>query len=88
MHLLIVTQWQREIYLQCYVPYLFQERKLCAHPRLEIYKGDKIYFICPLARQGDFYVPEMKELEKKNRAAAAAVETDDDQTDITGTYEL
>ncbi|XP_058024125.1 testis-expressed protein 264 [Ahaetulla prasina] len=61
-----------------------KERKLCAHPRLEIYKGDKIYFICPLARQGDFYVPEMKELEKKNRAAAAAVETDDDQTDITG----
>ncbi|XP_063148004.1 testis-expressed protein 264 [Candoia aspera] len=61
-----------------------KERKLCAHPRLEIYKGDKIYFICPLARQGDFYVPEMKELEKKNRAAAAAIETDDDQTDITG----
>uniref|UniRef100_A0A2D4GYT5 Testis-expressed sequence 264 protein n=1 Tax=Micrurus corallinus TaxID=54390 RepID=A0A2D4GYT5_MICCO len=61
-----------------------KDRKLCAHPRLEIYKGNKIYFICPLARQGDFYVPEMKELEKKNRAAAAAVETDDDQTDITG----
>ncbi|XP_008103292.2 testis-expressed protein 264 [Anolis carolinensis] len=59
-----------------------KERKLCAHPRLEIYKGDQIYFVCPLARQGDFYVPEMKELEKKNRAAAAEVE--DAQTDITG----
>ncbi|XP_048344660.1 testis-expressed protein 264 isoform X2 [Sphaerodactylus townsendi] len=57
-----------------------KERKLCAHPRMEIYKGDKIYFICPLARQGDFYVPEMKELEKKSRAAA---ETEDAQTDIT-----
>nr|XP_056721796.1 testis-expressed protein 264 [Euleptes europaea] len=63
-----------------------KERKLCAHPRMEIYKGDKIYFICPLARQGDFYVPEMKELEKKSRAAAA--ETEDAQTDITGAETL
>lgn len=52
---------------------------------MEIYKGDKIYFICPLARQGDFYVPEMKELERKSRAAAAEIE--DAQTDITGTCE-
>lgn len=59
-----------------------KERKLCAHPRLEIYKGDKIYFICPLARQGDFYVPEMKELEKKSRVAA--IEAEDIQTDIAG----
>ncbi|XP_044307112.1 testis-expressed protein 264 [Varanus komodoensis] len=59
-----------------------KERKLCAHPRLEIYKGSQIYFICPLARQGDFYVPEMKELEKKSRVAAADAE--DAQTDITG----
>ncbi|XP_074861840.1 testis-expressed protein 264 [Carettochelys insculpta] len=57
-----------------------KERKLCAHPRLEIYKGDRIYFICPLARQGDFYVPEMKELERKSRAA----EAEDAQTDVTG----
>ncbi|KFM04501.1 Testis-expressed sequence 264 protein, partial [Aptenodytes forsteri] len=60
----------------------FQERKLCAHPRIEIYKEDRIYFVCPLARQGDFYVPEMKELERKSRAAAA--EAEDAQTDITG----
>ncbi|OXB56161.1 hypothetical protein ASZ78_016940, partial [Callipepla squamata] len=60
---------------------LFQERKLCAHPRIEIYKEDRIYFVCPLARQGDFYVPEMKELERKSRAAA---EAEDAQTDITG----
>ncbi|KAF7249769.1 hypothetical protein EYD10_04337 [Varanus komodoensis] len=63
----------------------WEERKLCAHPRLEIYKGSQIYFICPLARQGDFYVPEMKELEKKSRVAAADAE--DAQTDITGTRE-
>ncbi|KFW78715.1 Testis-expressed sequence 264 protein [Manacus vitellinus] len=59
-----------------------KERKLCAHPRIEIYKQDRIYFVCPLARQGDFYVPEMKELERKSRAAAA--EAEDAQTDITG----
>uniref|UniRef100_A0A8C3LNN5 Testis expressed 264, ER-phagy receptor n=1 Tax=Chrysolophus pictus TaxID=9089 RepID=A0A8C3LNN5_CHRPC len=58
-----------------------KERKLCAHPRIEIYKEDRIYFVCPLARQGDFYVPEMKELERKSRAAA---EAEDTQTDITG----
>lgn len=63
-------------------PAVFQERKLCAHPRIEIYKEDRIYFVCPLARQGDFYVPEMKELERKSRAAAA--EAEDAQTDITG----
>ncbi|NXT73402.1 TX264 protein, partial [Zapornia atra] len=59
-----------------------KERKLCAHPRIEIYKEDHIYFVCPLARQGDFYVPEMKELERKSRAASA--EAEDAQTDITG----
>ncbi|NXC98910.1 TX264 protein, partial [Certhia brachydactyla] len=59
-----------------------KERKLCAHPRIEIYKQDRIYFVCPLARQGDFYVPEMKELERKSRAAAAVAEVA--QTDITG----
>ncbi|KFW62462.1 Testis-expressed sequence 264 protein [Pygoscelis adeliae] len=59
-----------------------KERKLCAHPRIEIYKEDRIYFVCPLARQGDFYVPEMKELERQSRAAAA--EAEDAQTDITG----
>lgn len=37
--------------------------------------------MCPLARQGDFYVPEMKELERKSRAVA---EAEDAQTDITG----
>lgn len=67
-------------------PAVFQERKLCAHPRIEIYKEDRIYFVCPLARQGDFYVPEMKELERKSRAAAA--EAEDAQTDITGIHGL
>ncbi|XP_051841615.1 testis-expressed protein 264 [Antechinus flavipes] len=58
-----------------------KERKLCAHPRLEIYQQDQIHFVCPLARQGDFYVPEVKETERKSRAAA---EADDAQTDVTG----
>uniref|UniRef100_A0A3Q1MSV0 Testis expressed 264, ER-phagy receptor n=2 Tax=Bos TaxID=9903 RepID=A0A3Q1MSV0_BOVIN len=48
------------------------ERKLCAHPRLEIYQQDQIYFMCPLARQGDFYVPEVKETERKSRGPAEA----------------
>uniref|UniRef100_A0A9L0ICV6 RAD54 like 2 n=1 Tax=Equus asinus TaxID=9793 RepID=A0A9L0ICV6_EQUAS len=58
-----------------------KERKLCAHPRLEIYQQDQIYFMCPLARQGDFYVPEMKETERKSRMPA---EASDAQMDGTG----
>ncbi|XP_029772694.1 testis-expressed protein 264 isoform X2 [Suricata suricatta] len=55
-------------------------RKLCAHPRLEIYQQDQIYFVCPLARQGDFYVPEVKETERKNRGPAEASDTQMDGT--------
>ncbi|XP_031757210.1 testis-expressed protein 264 [Xenopus tropicalis] len=44
-----------------------KERKLCAHPYVEIYKGDKIIFMCPLSRQDEFYVPEMKELLRKEK---------------------
>ncbi|XP_041048240.1 testis-expressed protein 264 homolog [Carcharodon carcharias] len=54
-----------------------KERKLCAHPCLEIYRGDLIYFMCPLARQGDFYVPELKEADKKQKEE----EADDAHTD-------
>ncbi|KAM6160008.1 testis-expressed protein 264 isoform 2-T4 [Erethizon dorsatum] len=58
-----------------------KERKLCAHPRLEIYQQDQIHFMCPLARQGDFYVPEVKETERKCRGL---VEASDTQVDGTG----
>ncbi|KAB0371540.1 hypothetical protein FD755_016478 [Muntiacus reevesi] len=33
---------------------------------------DQIYFMCPLARQGDFYVPEVKKTERKSRGPAEA----------------
>ncbi|XP_075864238.1 testis-expressed protein 264 isoform X4 [Microcebus murinus] len=59
-----------------------EERKLCAHPRLEIYQQDHIHFMCPLARQGDFYVPEVKETERKFRGLP---EANDAQMDGTGT---
>ncbi|XP_004461611.2 testis-expressed protein 264 [Dasypus novemcinctus] len=49
-----------------------KERKLCAHPRLEIYQQDQIHFVCPLARQGDFYVPEVKDSERKSRGPVEA----------------
>ncbi|KAI1890916.1 hypothetical protein AGOR_G00158520 [Albula goreensis] len=55
-----------------------KERKLCAHPFLEIYKGDLIHYMSPLSRQIDFYVPEASEKEKKEESE------EDRQTDITG----
>ncbi|XP_041129720.1 testis-expressed protein 264 homolog [Polyodon spathula] len=60
-----------------------KERKLCAHPFLELYRGDLIYYICPLARQGDFYVPEVREAERRRKEKEE--DSEDRQTDITGT---
>ncbi|XP_029007915.1 testis-expressed protein 264 homolog [Betta splendens] len=42
-----------------------KERRLCAHPFLEIYRGGQIQFMAPLARQGDFYVPEVRQAERR-----------------------
>uniref|UniRef100_A0A3Q3PYY2 Testis expressed 264, ER-phagy receptor n=1 Tax=Monopterus albus TaxID=43700 RepID=A0A3Q3PYY2_MONAL len=42
-----------------------KERKLCAHPFLEIYREGQIQFMAPLARQGDFYVPEVRQAERR-----------------------
>ncbi|XP_006169416.2 testis-expressed protein 264 isoform X2 [Tupaia chinensis] len=58
-----------------------KERKLCAHPRLEIYQQDQIHFMCPLARQGDFYVPEVKETDRRGREL---VETSNAHVEGTG----
>lgn len=39
-----------------------KERRLCAHPFIEVYREGQVLYIAPLARQGDFYVPEAREL--------------------------
>ncbi|KAK7916556.1 hypothetical protein WMY93_012317 [Mugilogobius chulae] len=39
-----------------------KERRLCAHPFIEVYRAGQIQYIAPLARQGDFYVPEVRPL--------------------------
>ncbi|KAF1391776.1 hypothetical protein PFLUV_G00045590 [Perca fluviatilis] len=42
-----------------------KERRLCAHPFLQIYRDGQIQFMAPLARQGDFYVPEVRQVERR-----------------------
>ncbi|XP_038553147.1 testis-expressed protein 264 homolog [Micropterus salmoides] len=42
-----------------------KERRLCAHPFLEIYREGQVQFMAPLARQGDFYVPEVRQVERR-----------------------
>lgn len=42
-----------------------KERRLCAHPFLEIYREGQIQFMAPLARQGDFYVPEVRQVDRR-----------------------
>ncbi|XP_059800524.1 testis-expressed protein 264 homolog [Hypanus sabinus] len=59
-----------------------KERKLCAHPCLEIYCGEIIYYVCPLARQSDFYVPEVKNADKKQKEE----DTDDARTDLADSF--
>ncbi|KAK1901059.1 Testis-expressed protein 264 [Dissostichus eleginoides] len=41
------------------------ERRLCAHPFLEIYRESQILFMAPLARQDDFYVREVRKAERR-----------------------
>ena len=38
----------------------FKERKLCAHPWIEIYDGENIHYMAPLSKQDQFYVPETR----------------------------
>uniref|UniRef100_A0A3B5B744 Testis expressed 264, ER-phagy receptor n=1 Tax=Stegastes partitus TaxID=144197 RepID=A0A3B5B744_9TELE len=53
-----------------------KERRLCAHPFLEIYRDSQIQFMAPLARQGDFYVPE-----SRVEVALSSVAVNDNVTD-------
>lgn len=53
----------RRVYPQ--LEHYIKERKLCAHPFLEIYREGQIQFMAPLARQGDFYVPEVRQAERR-----------------------
>ena len=61
---------------------LLQERRLCAHPFLEIYRGDQIQFMAPLARQGDFYVPEARPVERR----LSEQEESHSDTDVSGIW--
>ncbi|XP_041837257.1 testis-expressed protein 264 homolog [Melanotaenia boesemani] len=53
----------RRVYQQ--LEHYIQERRLCAHPYLEIHRDGQIQFMVPLARQGDFYVPEVRQVERR-----------------------
>ncbi|XP_053725032.1 testis-expressed protein 264 homolog [Synchiropus splendidus] len=53
----------KRVYLQ--LALFIKERRLCAHPFLEIYREGFIQFMVPLARQGDFYVPEVRQAQRR-----------------------
>ncbi|TKS71322.1 Testis-expressed protein 264 [Collichthys lucidus] len=57
------------------------KKDLCAHPTLEIYREGQIQFMVPLARQGDFYVPEIRRVERR----LSEQEESHSDTDISGT---
>ncbi|KAM9758828.1 testis-expressed protein 264 homolog isoform 3-T3 [Menidia menidia] len=57
-----------------------KERRLCAHPFLEIYREGRIQFMVPLSRQGDFYVPEVRQVERR----LSEEEESHSDTDVSG----
>ncbi|XP_033995223.1 testis-expressed protein 264 [Trematomus bernacchii] len=54
---------ERRIYPR--LKHYIKERRLCAHPFLEIYRERQILFMAPLARQDDFYVREVRKAERR-----------------------
>ncbi|XP_047204016.1 testis-expressed protein 264 homolog isoform X2 [Girardinichthys multiradiatus] len=68
----------RRVYPQ--LEHYIKERRLCAHPFLELYRDGQIQFIVPLARQGDFYVPEVRQAERR----LSEQEESHSDTDISG----
>ncbi|KAM4582745.1 testis-expressed protein 264 homolog [Fundulus diaphanus] len=69
---------ERRVYPQ--LEHYIKERRLCAHPFLELYRDGQIQFIVPLARQGDFYVPEVRQAERR----LSEQEESHSDTDISG----
>ncbi|KAF0034847.1 hypothetical protein F2P81_012605 [Scophthalmus maximus] len=57
----LLRVWRVYSQLELYI----KQRRLCAHPFLEIYREGRIQFMAPLARQGDFYVPEARQVERR-----------------------
>lgn len=66
----------RRVYPQ--LQHYIKERRLCAHPFLEIYREGQIQFMAPLARQGDFYVPEVRRVERRLSAEQEESHSDSD----------
>ncbi|XP_054750704.2 testis-expressed protein 264 homolog [Lytechinus pictus] len=42
-----------------------EERKLCAHPAIEVYSEDEIQYMLPLSKQEDFYVEEARKAKEE-----------------------
>uniref|UniRef100_UPI00358FDCC1 testis-expressed protein 264 n=1 Tax=Myxine glutinosa TaxID=7769 RepID=UPI00358FDCC1 len=63
-----------------------EERKLCAHPCVEVYTADTIHYFLPLARQSHFYVPEVepKIVQKKGPAEHSDTVADNNGSEATG----
>lgn len=59
-----------------------KERKLCAHPVMEIYNKEEIIFLAPLAKQDEFYVSEALE-ESEEETPSNQVQSDSDISKIT-----
>ena len=55
---------------QCVHFPIFQEHGISPHPYIEFYKNDKIYFVAPLDKNKDFYVPEYEYAAKKEELEA------------------
>lgn len=58
-----------------------ENKKLCAHPCLEIYQDDKMFIMMPLAKQTEFYVPEAEEARRKDEEEKKKAEEEEEETE-------
>ncbi|XP_071960972.1 testis-expressed protein 264-like [Antedon mediterranea] len=63
-----------------------EETGLSAHPCFEIYDNDLIYFMAPLAKQSEFYVPEAKEKQQDPETESLSLDgsLDEDNSGVDG----
>lgn len=57
-----------------------KEKSLCARPLVELYEKDRVVFVCPLAKQDEFLVPEATEEPSSEEEPSSGSSTEDDQS--------
>lgn len=61
-----------------------KEKLLCARPLMEIYEEDRVLFVCPLAKQDEFYVEDATEEPEEGATSDPGTTTASDEEEEAG----